>query len=109
MDFCYGLGLLADSRKPLMAQASPTPEFCWACNCGLTSDIYVWLNNGLVAPCCMECWEKMPIEQRLRVAQMLVDRAEGGVIDSAKALFRSAFGQFIEERGGQEWFRGRGN
>jgi hypothetical protein len=93
----------------MMSSRHPTPEFCWACNCGLTSDIYVWLNQSVIVPCCKSCWEQMPIEQRLRVAQMLIDRADGGVIDAIATVFRSSLGRFIEEQGGHEWFRGRGN
>jgi len=51
----------------------------------------------------------MPIAERLHVAQMFRDRADGGVLDAVKTVFRAALGRFVEESGGDAWFRGRGN
>ncbi len=86
-----------------------TPELCWSCNQALTIDLYVWVNNGQVVPCCPKCWGEMTVEQRLRVGQMFADRADGGWVEAVTTVFRSALGRFVEERGGDQWFRGRGN
>ncbi len=93
--------------KPEPRQQSPL--WCWSCNAVLDIDTMVHLDEGYSAPCCLECWQKIPVEQRLRIAQMFRDRQDGGLIDSMTTLFRSSLGRFMEERGGDEWLRGTGN
>lgn len=88
---------------------SDAPLFCWSCQAGLTLDITVHLGDGLEIPCCQKCWSELTVEQRLKIGQTFADRANGGYLESIATIFRSSVGRFIEERGGDEWFRGRGN
>lgn len=88
---------------------SDAPLFCNSCQCGLTLDITVQLCDGLLIPCCHGCWKQLTVEQRLKIGQAFTDRADGGYLESIATIFRSSIGRFIEERGGDEWFRGRGN
>lgn len=92
---------------PNHQQPASAPLFCWSCGEGLTSDCYVFLGEGHVAPCCAPCWRQMSVEQRIKTAQMLKDRAEGGYIDAIATVFKSSFGNFVEQMGGIEWMRGR--
>lgn len=91
-----------------MTSTAPENLFCWSCQVGLTLDITVHVEDTPI-PCCAKCWEEMPVAERLRVAQMFRDRSDGGVMDAIRTVFRSALGRFVEESGGDEWFRGRGN
>lgn len=79
---------------------------CWSCQTALELGNMVHVDRTDI-PCCNACWLKMPVQERLRVAQMFRDRADGGVLDAVKTVFRSAFGQFVSERGGIDWLRGR--
>lgn len=82
--------------------------YCWSCQVPLAIDTTVFIGDVQV-PCCTKCWQGLTIEQRLRVGQMFADRADGGVIEAVATVFRSSLGRFIEESGGQDWLRGRGN
>lgn len=86
-----------------------TPLFCWSCQCGLTSDNYVYLDGTVVIPACKECWQNLTVEQRMKIAQSFADRQDGGWVEAVTTVFRSALGRFVEEKGGLDWFRGRGN
>lgn len=97
-----------------MKPVKPGPEFfsplwCWSCQSALDSETEVKLDEQGAAPCCLKCWEKLSIDQRLRIAQMFRDRLDGGVVESMTTLFRSALGRFVEESGGDRWLNGDGN
>lgn len=90
----------------------PGPEFfsplwCWSCQSPLTSENEVKLDERGAAPCCLTCWGKLNIEQRLRLAQLFRDRLDGGVVEAMTTLFRSSLAKFVEESGGDQWLRGR--
>lgn len=85
------------------------PLWCWSCQAALDNDTIVRLDEAAGAPCCLGCWEKLSVDQRLRIAQLFRDRLDGGVVEAMTTLFRSSLSRFVEESGGDRWLHGDGN
>jgi hypothetical protein len=62
-----------------MANRPDHAEFrCWSCQRTIKTGVFVWISETPL-PICPDCWGKLSIDQRIRIATLAQDRDAGGV------------------------------
>ena len=77
---------------PLEGYEPPTgPQklaLCWSCQTSKPLNKLAELSGDFLLPCCLTCWEKMPVADRLRIGRELATYAAQN--EANEALTRAA-------------------
>ncbi len=86
---------------PLEGYQPPTGEIewahCWSCQDSKPLNRMAVLGVECTLPCCLTCWEKMPVADRLKVARELATYTETNAANRALADAMSIFAAKIRE------------
>lgn len=87
---------------------------CWSCQNSKPLNRTVSLSDECILPCCMTCWEKMPVADRLKVAgELATYTARNEANEALRDLSRLILKKIQEAEGGSgddySWLTGRRN
>lgn len=71
---------------------------CWACQKPVANlNRLASLDDSTVIPCCITCWQQIPIAQRLEIAIKFRDRSDHGLgIEQTLSLVRDLIHETIQ-------------
>lgn len=88
-----------------------TPDLCWSCQDlfpevpGLARDL-VWLDADTRIPVCRECWNKIEVSERVKLAVMFRDRGpDGELVSDVLSWIRGCLSDSSLEGTPPSWLR----